>query len=194
MAQSVIDNKEKLNLQPQKFSMWLFIITSFMLFAAFTSGFIVYSQGSADKGIKIILPHAFIFSTIVILLSSVTMYLAYRSAKKLQYTKQRQFLWTTLGLGIGFFCLQFYAWSILVKMGVYLINPNASQSFIYIFTGVHLVHILAGLILVINSLIGSYNNNPPIKNLFRLEMTSIFWHFVDILWIYLYVFLLLNQQ
>lgn len=193
MNQSVLE-KEKLNLQPKKFSMWLFIITSFMLFAAFTSGFIVYTQGSSDKGIKIILPHAFIYSTIVILLSSGTMYLAFRAAKQLQYSKQRQFLWLTLGLGIGFFCLQFYAWSILVKMGVYLINPNASQSFIYIFTGVHLVHILVGLILVVNSLVSSYKNSPPVKNLFRLEMTSIFWHFVDILWIYLYVFLLLNQQ
>ncbi len=193
MNQSVLE-KEKLNLQPKKFSMWLFIITSFMLFAAFTSGFIVYTQGSADKGIKIILPHAFIYSTIVILLSSGTMYLAFRAAKQLQYSKQRQFLWLTLGLGIGFFCLQFYAWGILVKMGVYLINPNASQSFIYIFTGVHLVHILVGLILVVNSLVSSYKNSPPVKNLFRLEMTSIFWHFVDILWIYLYVFLLLNQQ
>ncbi|MGI4729839.1 MAG: cytochrome c oxidase subunit 3 [Janthinobacterium lividum] len=193
MNQSIID-KERLNLQPKKFSMWLFIITSFMLFAAFTSGFIVYTQGSANKGIKIVLPNAFIFSTIVIVLSSVTMYLALRAAKQLKFNKQRQLLWLTLILGIGFFCLQFYAWSILVKMGVYLINPNASQSFIYIFTGVHLVHILAGLILVTNSLVGSYRNTPPVKNLFRLEMTSIFWHFVDILWIYLYVFLLLNQQ
>lgn len=194
MAQFVTSNKEKLNFQPKKFIMWLFIITSFMLFAAFTSGFIVYSQGSVSKGIKIILPHAFIFSTIVILFSSVTMYLAYRSAKQLQYARQRQFLWATLGLGIAFFCLQFYAWSILVKMGVYLVNPNASQSFIYIFTGVHLVHILAGLILIIGTLIGSYKNILPAKNLYRLDMTSIFWHFVDILWIYLYVFLLLNQQ
>lgn len=193
MNQSIID-KERLNLQPKKFSMWLFIITSFMLFAAFTSGFIVYTQGSVNKGIKIVLPHAFIFSTIVIIISSATMYLAFRAAKQLQFEKQRQFLWLTLLLGIAFFCLQFYAWSILVKMGVYLINPNASQSFIYIFTGVHLVHILAGLILVANSLVGSYRNSPPVKNLFRLEMTSIFWHFVDILWIYLYVFLLLNQQ
>jgi len=193
MNQSV-KNKEKLNLQPKKFNMWLFIITSFMLFAAFTSGFIVYTQGSANKGIKIILPQAFIYSTMVILLSSVTMYLAFRSAKKLQFNKQRQFLWLTLILGISFFCLQFYAWRVLVKMGVYLVNPNASQSFIYIFTGVHLVHIIAGLILVINSLVGSYKNAPQVKNIFRLEMTSIFWHFVDILWIYLYVFLLLNQQ
>lgn len=193
MNQSTI-NKERLNLQPKKFSMWLFIITSFMLFAAFTSGFIVYTQGSVNKGIKIVLPHAFIFSTIVIIVSSATMYLAFRAAKQLQFEKQRQFLWLTLVLGVSFFCLQFYAWSILVNMGVYLINPNASQSFIYIFTGVHLVHILAGLILVVNSLVGSYRNSPPVKNLFRLEMTSIFWHFVDILWIYLYVFLLLNQQ
>lgn len=193
MNQSVID-KEKVNLQPKKFNLWLFMITSFMLFAAFTSGFIVYTQGSADKGIKIILPHAFIYSTVVIMLSSGTMYMAFKSAKLLQSTKQRQYLWFTFLLGVGFFCLQFYAWSIMVKMGVYLINPNASQSFIYIFTGVHLIHILAGLVLVINSLIGSYKNSPPVKNLFRLEITSIFWHFVDILWIYLYVFLLLNQQ
>lgn len=189
-----ITDKERLDLQPKKFSMWLFIITSFMLFAAFTSGFIVYTQGSTNKGIKIVLPHAFIFSTIVILLSSVTMYLAFRAAKQLKFGLQKQYLWLTLILGLSFFGLQFYAWSILVKMGVYLINPNASQSFIYIFTGVHLVHILAGLILVINSLVISYKNVPPVKNLFRLEMTSIFWHFVDILWIYLYVFLLLNQQ
>ena len=193
MIQSVTD-KQKINFQPKKFNMWLFMITSFMLFAAFTSGFIVYSQGSADKGIKIILPDAFIFSTIVILLSSGTMYLAFRAAKQLQLSKQKQFLWLTLVLGVAFFCLQFYAWSTLVKMGVYLINPNASQSFIYIFTGVHLVHILAGLIMVINSLVRSYKNSPQVRMLFSLEMTSIFWHFVDILWIYLYVFLLLNQQ
>ncbi len=122
------------------------------------------------------------------------MYLAFRAAKQLQLSKQKQFLWLTLALGVVFFCLQFYAWSTLVKMGVYLINPNASQSFIYIFTGVHLVHILAGLIMVINSLIRSYKNSPQVRMLFSLEMTSIFWHFVDILWIYLYVFLLLNQQ
>lgn len=190
----IITDKEKENFQPKKFNMWLFMITSFMLFAAFTSGFIVYTQGSADKGIKIILPNAFIFSTIVILISSGTMYMAFRSAKRLQFDKQKLYLWLTLFLGIGFFFLQFYAWTVLVKMGVYLINPNASQSFIYIFTGVHLIHILAGLILIINSLVGSYRNSPQVKNIFRLEMTSIFWHFVDILWIYLYVFLLLNQQ
>jgi len=144
-----ITDKERLDLQPKKFSMWLFIITSFMLFAAFTSGFIVYTQGSANKGIKIVLPHAFIFSTIVIVLSSLTMYLAFRAAKQLKFGLQKQYLWLTLILGLSFFGLQFYAWSTLVKMGVYLINPNASQSFIYIFTGVHLVHILVGLILVI---------------------------------------------
>ncbi len=192
MNQSILD-KEKLNLQPKKFNMWLFIITSFMLFAAFTSGFIVYTQGSANRGIKIVLPHAFIFSTIIILFSSATMYMAFRSAKRLQFNKQKQFLWLTLALGIGFFCVQFYAWNILVNMGVYLINPNASQSFIYIFTGVHLVHILAGLILLVGCLVSSYKNSPQVKKIFQLEMASIFWHFVDILWIYLYVFLLLNQ-
>jgi len=81
----------------------------------------------------------------------------------------------------------------LIKMGVYFINPNASQSFIYVFTGMHLIHIFAGLLLIINTLWRSYRNVPQAKNLFGMEMSGIFWHFVDIIWIYLYVFLLLNQ-
>jgi len=101
----------------------------------------------------------------------------------------------TIALGILFFIIQFYAWSILIEMGVnFSFNSNASQSFIYVFTGAHLLHILAGVALLINTLWGSYKNVPQVKNLFKMQMSSIFWHFVDIIWIYLYVFLLLNQN
>ncbi|MBW4890279.1 cytochrome c oxidase subunit 3 [Mucilaginibacter sp. HMF5004] len=190
MAQ--LQQEDKLNLAPKKFNMWIFIFTSFMFFAALTSGFIVYSGGSG-KGIKIILPSAFMYSTAVIILSSVTFLIASRAAKQLQFAKQRMFLWITAFLGILFFCIQVYAWKILIDMGVYFINPNASQSFIYVFTSMHLLHILAGLGLLFNALSGSYKNIPQVKNLFRMEFAGIFWHFVDIIWIYLYVFLLLNQ-
>lgn len=190
MAQ--LQQEEKLNLAPKKFNMWLFIFTSFMFFAALTSGFIVYSGGSG-KGIKIILPHAFIYSTIVMVVSSVTMFIAARGARQLNFEKQRLFLWLTAILGMVFFFIQVYAWKLLVDMGVYFINPNASQSFIYVFTGMHLLHILAGLGLIFNALSGSYKNIPQVKNKFRMEFAGIFWHFIDIIWIYLYVFLLLNQ-
>lgn len=192
MAQLQQD-KDRLDLAPKKFNMWLFVFTSFMMFAALTSGFIVYSGGSKAHGIKIILPQAFLYSTIVIAVSSVTMFLASRAAKRLEFDKQRMFLTVTTLLGVAFFALQVYAMSVLIKMGVYFVNDNASQSFIYVFAGMHLLHIIAGLALLIYTLTGSYKNMGQTKNLFRMEFASIFWHFVDIIWIYLYVFLLLNQ-
>jgi cytochrome c oxidase subunit 3 len=190
MAQ--IQQEEKLNLGAKKFNMWIFVFTSFMFFAALTSGFIVYS-GGRGHGIHLILPNAFIYSTACIILSSVTLFMASAAAKGLRFEKQRLYLWLTLLFGVLFFIIQVYAWILLIKMGVYFVNNNASQSFIYVFTGMHLVHIIAGLLLIANTLKGSYKNIPQVKNLFRMEMSSIFWHFVDIIWIYLYVFLLLNQ-
>jgi len=184
--------EDKYNLAPKKFNMWIFIFTSFMFFAALTSGFIVYT-GGREHAINIILPRAFMYSTTVIIISSITMFIASRAAKRLEFGKQRLFLWFTLALGVLFFLIQIYGWGILIKMGVYFINPNASQSFIYVFTGMHLIHIFAGLLLIINTLWRSYKNVPQAKNLFGMEMSGIFWHFVDIIWIYLYVFLLLNQ-
>ena len=191
MAQ--IQQEDKLNLGAKKFGMWIFIFTSFMLFAALTSGFIVYS-GGRGRGLHIILPHAFIYSTICILISSVTLFMGSKAAKELQFAKQRLYLWLTMALGILFLIIQVYAWSQLIKMGVYFINNNASQSFIYVFTGVHLVHIIAGLLVLTNTLKASYSNIPQIRNVFKMEMASIFCHFLDIMWIYLYVFLLLNQN
>ncbi len=191
--QQNLPEQEAQNVKAKKFLVWLFIVSSFMIFAALTSGYIVYTAGSPMRGIKTILPHAFIYSTIIILVSSITMHMALLSGKKLQFSKQRMYLVITMLLGIAFFFTQFQAWNTLISRGIYFINDNASQSFIYVFTGAHLVHIIAGLIMILAALIGSLRNIPQVKNIFRLETTSIFWHFLDILWIYLYVFLLLNQ-
>lgn len=185
--------QDKSNLKAKKFLVWLFIISSFMLFAALTSGFIVYTAGSVERGIKISLPQAFIWSTTLIFISSITMHMAYLSAKRLQFQKQQQYLLLTVALGLAFFGLQLYSWKYLIEQGIYFVNPNASQSFLYIFTGAHLVHVFAGIIMLLNAWYGKLKNIPQLNNLFRLEVTSIFWHFIDILWIYLYVFLLLNQ-
>lgn len=181
------------SLKARKFLMWLFIISSFMMFAALTSGFIVYTEGNVERGIKVLLPKAFIYSTIIIIISSFTMHLAYSSGKKLAFAKQKLFTLITILLGVAFFFTQYSAWSVLSGSGAYFVNYNASQSFIYVFTGAHLLHIFAGIIMLIYSLVGKFRNIPQVRNVFRLEVTSIFWHFIDILWIYLYVFLLLNQ-
>lgn len=190
---AIFTEQDKANLKAKKFLVWLFVISSFMLFAALTSGFIVYTAGSVERGIKISLPQSFIYSTGVIVLSSITMHLAYLSAKRLQFAKQQRYLLFTMALGVVFFFLQFSAWTYLTQKGVYFVNPNASQSFLYVFTGAHLLHVFAGLVMLLNAWMGKLKNIPQVNNLFRLESTSIFWHFIDILWIYLYVFLLLNQ-
>ena len=185
--------EDRQNFKARKFLMWLFIIASFMMFAALTSGFIVYTEGNAERGIKVLLPKAFMYSTLIIIVSSITMHLAYLSAQKLQFGKQKLFIVLTILLASGFFYSQFSAWQALYESGAYFVNYNASQSFIYVFSGAHLLHIIAGILMLIYVLIGKIRNIPQVRNIFRMEVTSIFWHFIDILWIYLYVFLLLNQ-
>ena len=187
-------NKEDLTHQKaKKFNLWLGMIGMFMMFAALSSGFIVYTEGGVDRGIKTILPEAFMYSTVLIVLSSVTMQLAYAAAKKTAFSKQRILLILTILLGIGFFVMQVYAWGILTNRGVVFVNSNASQSFIYVFTGMHLAHIIAGILVLVRALIGRIRNIPQVNNVFRMDLATLFWHFLGFLWIYIYVFLLLNQ-
>ncbi|WP_312337364.1 cytochrome c oxidase subunit 3 [Sphingobacterium sp.] len=176
----------------QKFNLWLGMLGMFMMFAALSSGFIVYTASGVDKGIKTLLPNALLYSTMVIVVSSLTMFLAHRAAKNGESSKQRLFLIATFILGVVFFALQVHAWNVLIDRGVYFVNNNASQSFIYVFIWMHLAHIIAGLIVLIGAIIG-INKLPKDGNLFRMDLASIFWHFLDLLWIYIYVFLLLNQ-
>ncbi|APU95808.1 MULTISPECIES: cytochrome c oxidase subunit 3 [Sphingobacterium] len=176
----------------QKFNLWLGMLGMFMMFAALSSGFIVYTASGVDKGIKTLLPNALLYSTLVIVVSSLTMFLAHKAAKNGESSKQRLFLIATFILGVVFFALQVHAWNVLIDRGVYFVNNNASQSFIYVFIWMHLAHIIAGLIVLIGAIIG-INKLPKDGNLFRMDLASIFWHFLDLLWIYIYVFLLLNQ-
>src|ERR1700759_3818515 len=109
MAQQV-QKEDKYSLNAKKFNMWIFIFTSFMLFAALTSGFIVY-VGGKPHGINVQLPHSLLYSTVVIFLSSITLFFGSRAAKASDYGKQRSFLWVTLVLGLAFLGLQIYALS-----------------------------------------------------------------------------------
>lgn len=194
MKQKDISNQNNsVELKAKKFALWLFMIASFMIFASLSSGFIVYTASGIDKGLKTILPNSFITSTVLIVISSVTMHLAFRASKQSNYSKQRIYLLLTILLGIGFFFSQFQAWGTLINQGVYFVNYNASQSFIYVFTGFHLAHILGGVGVLLFVLLHKFGKLPFARNVFRMELASLFWHFLDILWIYIYVFLLLNQ-
>ena len=185
--------EDKLNLKPKKFLLWLFVITSAMLFAALSSGYIVYTGGDPSRGIHVLMPKAFIYSTVIIVVSSITMYFAQREAKRLQFTTQRVFLVITIVLGCLFFASQLLAWKTLFNEGAPFVNQNASESFIYVFCAFHLLHLFAGMIMLVNAFVRQMKGVPQAINLFNMELSSIFWHFIGILWIYLYVFLLLNQ-
>jgi len=177
----------------KKFALWLFMIASFMIFAALSSGYIVYTAGGIDKGIKILLPQAFITSTVAIVLSSITMHLAFIATKNKNANSRKIYLLISIVLGIVFFFSQYRSWQVLVEQGAYFINNNASQSFIYVFTGFHLAHIFGGLIVLVVAFFRNLKKFSHVRNVNNMELSAMFWHFLDILWIYIYVFLLLNQ-
>lgn len=183
-------DETRLNTGPKKFVVWLFIVASIMLFAGLTSGYIV--KKGAGNWLEYRLPSLFLYNTLVILLSSFTLYWALYSARKLQFDKERIGLYITLILGVVFLVGQWKAWVYLTKGGV-VFSGNPSGSFLYVISGLHGLHIVAGLGLILSAIQGASGKFTPSVNLFRLEMASIFWHFLDILWIFLYVFLLLNQ-
>jgi cytochrome c oxidase subunit 3 len=186
------DNNVKFDGKPKKFIVWLFVVSSTIMFGGWTSYYIVFA-GSKGKGHGLVLPDMFLYSTMVLVCSSVCLFLASKALRNKQLQKQKLFLWLTLFLGITFGFLQIEAWSSLYRSGAVLVNNNAAISLIYIVSGVHLLHIFAGLFLITSTLVGTYRHLSPDRVQFRMEISSIFWHFIDILWIYLYVFLLLNS-
>jgi len=178
--------------KPRKFIVWLFVVSSTIMFGGFTSYYLVFAA-SKGKGHGLVLPDAFIYSSLVIIASSITLVLASKALKKLNFGLQRNMLWITVILAIAFGVMQFNAWGSMVRTGATLVGNNAAISFIYVVSGMHLLHIIGGVGLIINALAGSYKSLPVAKVQYRMEIASIFWHFIDILWIYLYVFLLLNR-
>lgn len=192
MVQSINQHEAKLDFRAKKFIIWLFVVSSTIMFGGWTSYYIVFAA-SKGKGHGLVLPDLFMYSTGILLISSVCLFLASRAFRNQQFSKQKLFLWLTLGLGVIFAYLQVSAWGTLVQTGAVFSNNNAAISLIYVVSGFHILHILAGLGLVSGSLFGAYRNISIDRQQFRMEITSIFWHFIDILWIYLYVFLLLNS-
>lgn len=176
----------------KKFVLWLFVVSSTIMFGGFTSYYMVFAA-SKGKGHGLVLPDVFTYSTIVLVLSSVCLFFAARALRQQKVSAQRSLLWLTLVFGLGFGYLQVDAWSALYQTGATLVNNNAAISVIYIVSGMHLLHIFGGLGIILNSLYGSYKGVSHETAVYRIEIASIFWHFIDILWIYLYVFLLLNS-
>ncbi len=192
MTNTISTPKISFDAKPKKFVVWLFVVSSIIMFGGFTSYYIVFAA-SKNKGHGLVLPEVFNYSTVILLASSVFLFLASKALQKDNRKLQQTFLALTFGLGLIFGFLQFNAWTTLYQSGATLVNNNAAISIIYVVSGLHLLHIFAGLCFILNSFFGAYKQIPMPKALYRQEIAAIFWHFIDILWIYLYVFLLLNS-
>lgn len=193
MVGAIQQNQTSSNVHPLKFALWLIIISIIMMFAAFTSAYIVRKE--EGNWLDFDLPGNLILNTALLVLSSVFMQLAYFAAKKDNLNQLKVYLTLTLFLGIGFLVGQWQAWADLVSRNIYFggSSSNPSGSFLYVLTGVHGFHLITGLIFVLIVLISSFKFNVHSKNLLRIELCTIYWHFLGGLWVYLYLFLTLNK-
>jgi cytochrome c oxidase subunit III len=190
MINTMSIEQDKFNPRPLKFVLWLFVLSSIMMFAGLTSAYIVRQ---AEGNWKIFdLPSTFYISTVLILLSSASMHYSFIQAKKFNISNQKLGLWISFILGIAFLGSQYIGWQEMVSNKVFFVG-NPAESFVYVISGLHGAHIVAGLCIMLAAIIGAYRKINQTKNIFRMELTSIFWHFIDILWIYLFVFLLINR-
>ncbi len=170
--------------------LWVGMISMVMIFASLTSAYVVRQQ----KGdwLQFELPRLFYISTAIIIMSSVTMNWVLSAAKKNDFKNMKLAAFITLVLGLSFIVCQFKAWGVLVDQKIFFAGKysNAAGSFLYALTGLHLAHLLGGIIAIsvvwVKSLMNSYNS----ENLLGIKLCAIFWHFLDALWIYLFLFLL----
>lgn len=179
-------------IHPLKFAMWIGMASITMMFGALTSAYVV--RQAAGNWLEFGLPDIFFVSTIVLLCSSVVLHASYNSFKQAKEARYRILLIVSLILGITFLILQYQGWLKLFSLGVDL-RGNPSGSFLYIITGVHALHILGGLAALIIAVINSYLLKFRVteKRKINFELTLHYWHFVDLLWVYLLVFLYLSR-
>ena len=169
--------------------MWVGIVGMVMLFAGMTSAYIV--RQAEGNWLYFDLPVTFYVSTAVIIASSLTMLLAQYAIKKDNITLTTVMLLATLVLGSLFAMLQFQAWGELVDTGVFFAGreSNASGSFLYALTGLHLAHLAGGLFALIFTSIKSILKKYSAEDHVGIGVAATYWHFLDILWVYLLLFL-----
>jgi cytochrome c oxidase subunit III len=182
--------EQPISMHPKKFALWLFIVTVVMIFASLTSAYIV--RQSEGNWLEFDLPSIFWYTSGIIVFSSITLHFAYLSARKDELSKLRLGMVITSVLGIAFLVGQWYSWAALVDRDVYFVG-NPAGSFLYVFTGLHAIHLISGVIFLIIVLISSFRYKVHSKNMDVMEMCVTYWHFLGGLWLYLFMFLLLNH-
>ncbi len=184
----VVSTQNK-KIHPHKFTLWVGIGSIIMMFAALTSAYIV--KGSLPGWTTVKIPTLFYYSTAVILISSVTMQAALKAFKERNMQLYRRLMTVTAILGVVFIVLQFVGFKQLWATGIRFTGSGAGQ-FLYIIFGLHALHVLGGIVALLVIFFRAYSAKIRNYNPVPVEVMSTYWHFVDVLWIYLFIFFLIK--
>jgi cytochrome c oxidase subunit 3 len=182
--------QEPATINPAKFLTWLIIVASVMLFASLTSAYIV--RRGEGNWLQFDIPTMFAISVVIAILSSVTIQLAIWRNKKDELNQTKTALLLTFGLGVAFCISQWLGWKDLVANNIHFVG-NPSESFFYVISGLHLVHILGGMLFLLVIIIKAFQYKVHKTSSLALNLCATYWHFLAATWIYLYFFLLLNR-
>lgn len=185
MSSKVVVQKSKID--PKFFTLLIACASIFMMFAGLTSAYVVRQAGG--NWLEFTLPDSFTYSTIIIIISSVFLHFSYFSINKGKEASYKIFLVVAFIMGLFFLVLQYYGWTQMENMGIMFIG-NLSGSFVYVISAVHAAHVLGGIgalaMAMIHALSLDFFVNDKRRNRFKITVT--YWHFVDILWLYLFLF------
>lgn len=188
MIEATVSTQRK-KIHPHKFTLWVALGSIIMMFAGLTSAFIV--KGGQPNWVTVEMPMVFYYSTGVILLSSLTIQLALKSFKERSMRQYRRLVTVTAALGMIFVALQVIGFEQLWDRGIDFRGSGAGQ-FLYIIFGLHALHVLGGVVALLVMFIRAYSSKVRNYNPVSIELASTYWHFVDLLWIYLFVFFMFS--
>ena len=187
-------DQEVKRLHPHKFMLWVAMGSIVMMFAGLTSAYIV--KKSQANWLEFALPTVLWYSTITIILSSVTMHLALKSFKARQMQRYRFLITITALLGLGFIILQYVGFQNIVQarsIPMFGARSNSATSFLGVICILHILHVLGGIVAVFVILARAFFSKIKYYSPVPIEIVATYWHFVDIVWIYLFIFFHLNS-
>jgi cytochrome c oxidase subunit 3 len=184
---NTVSLEQKKRMHPHKFTLWVAIGSIVMMFAGLTSAFIVKSNQT--NWVPVDIPVVFWISTAVIIGSSLTVQMALRSFKQRGMQEYRLLIGLTLLLGIAFVVLQWMGFQQLWEQNITFKGGGAGQ-FLYVIFGLHAIHVLGGVVTLIVMFIKAFVGKTKLYSSVPVEVAATYWHFVDLLWLYLLIFFL----
>ncbi|UJH68348.1 heme-copper oxidase subunit III [Allomuricauda sp. SCSIO 65647] len=174
----------------RKMLLWFGMGSLIMGFAGWTSAYIVSSKRD-DWVQELELPTAFFISTALIIVSSLTYIFAKKAVRADDQKNASLWLLVTLLLGMGFIGFQFYGFSQMLQSGYYFTGPtsNIKMSYVFLIAFVHILHVVAGLISLLVVIFQQLRGKYRPSDMLGLELGASFWHFLDLLWVYLLLFM-----